>query len=121
MYSYKIDNARVLMTFEGDLDGEQIREAYRMVLTDPAFASGYQILVDDRATTFDPSMEEAQGLAEFFASLAGSVPQLAVVVRKEVHFGIGRMVEVLCENRGIRLRTLRALDEAEAWLDTARE
>lgn len=120
MYSYEIENDRVVMTFEGDLDGQQIREAYREVMKDPAFGPGCQILVDDRATTFDPTMEEAQRLAEFFASMAGSVPHLAVVVRKEVHYGIGRMVEVFCENKGISLRIFRDLDEAKTWLDRAR-
>ena len=120
MYTYEIDSDRAVITFQGDLDNRMIREAYEEVLNDPAFQSGFQILADDRATTFDPSMEEAQELVEFFASLADSVPQLAVVVRKEVHFGIGRMVEVFCENRGITLRIFRAIDEARAWLDAAR-
>jgi hypothetical protein len=108
------------MTFEGDLDGRQIRAAYDEAFKDPAFQRGCQILVDDHGTTFDPTMEEAQRLADFFCTLTEAVSHLAVVVDKDVHYGIGRMVEVYCESCGINLRIFRDLDEAKAWLDQAR-
>jgi hypothetical protein len=120
MYSYEIENDRVLMTFEGDLDGRQLRASYEEVLNGPTFQSGSQILVNDRATSFDPTVDEAQRLVEYFASLGDAVSHFAIVVGKDVHFGIGRMVEVYCESRGVSLRIFRDLDEARGWLDDAR-
>ena len=120
MYSYEIDNDRAVMTFEGDLDSQQIRAAYEEVLSDPSFRPGSQILVDDHATSFDPTMDEAQRLVEYFANLGDDVSHFAIVVGKDVHYGIGRMVEVYCESRGINLRIFRDVEEARGWLDAVR-
>jgi hypothetical protein len=120
MYSHEIENDRALMTFEGELDERQIRQAYAEVLSDPAFRPGCQILVDDHATSFDPSIDDAQRLVDYFASLGDAVSHFAITVGTDVHFGIGRMVEVYCESRGVNLRIFRTVEEAADWLDAAR-
>lgn len=117
MYSYEIDEGRALMTFWGDLDNSQIRQALEEVMRDPSSQPSSQILVNDLETGYDPSVDEAQELAEMFASFGASISQLAVVVHKEFHFGLGRMVEVFCESQGVSFRIFRTLDDARAWLD----
>ena len=121
MYTYEIENDRALITFEGDLDNPQIRQAYEEVTSDPSFQPGSQVLVDDLESSYNPSMVEAQKLVAIFASFSDRIVQFAIVVRKEVHFGLGRMVEVYCESQGVNLRIFRELEEAQEWLDTTRD
>jgi len=120
MYTYEIDNDRAVITFEGDLDNVQIRQAYEEVTSDPSFLPGSQVLVDDLKSGYDPSMMEAQKLVQIFSSFSDRIAQFAIVVRKDVHFGLGRMVEVYCESQGVNLRIFRELQEAESWLDSTR-
>jgi hypothetical protein len=120
MYTYQIDEIRALITFQGDLDNEQIRQAYEEVTRDPSFRPGSQVLVDDLESSYDPSMAEAQSLVEIFSSFSDRIAQFAIVVRKDVHFGLGRMVEVYCESQGVNLRIFRDVEDARAWLDSTR-
>ena len=121
MYEYEIDKDRVSMTFRGDVNNAQIRQAYEEVTNDPSFQSGSQVLVDDLESNYNPSIDDAQKLVAIFASFTDRISQFAVVVGKEVHFGLGRMVEVFCESHGVNLRIFRTRDEAQSWLDSTRD
>ena len=121
MYSYEIENDRALITFRGDLDNAQILQAYEEVTSDPSFQPGSQVLVDDLESSYAPSVQEAQKLVEIFTSFSDRISHFAIVVRKEVHFGLGRMIEVYCESQGVSLRIFRELEEAREWLDSERD
>ena len=92
MYAYEIEDDRALITFRGELDNAQIRQAYEEVTSDPAYQPGSQVLVDDLESNFNPSMQDAQDLVGIFASFTDRISQFAIVVRKDVHFGLGRIV-----------------------------
>jgi hypothetical protein len=118
MYTYEIEKHRALITFEGDLDNDQIRQAYEEVTSDPSFQPGSQVLVDDLQSSYSPSIMEAQKLVKIFSGFSDRITHFAIVVHKEVHFGLGRMVEVYCESQGVNLRIFRDLEEAQSWLDS---
>ena len=120
MYAYEIEDDRALITFRGELDNAQIRQAYEEVTSDPAYQPGSQVLVDDLESNFNPSMQDAQDLVGIFASFTDRISQFAIVVRKDVHFGLGRMVEVYCESQGVNLRIFREVEDAAEWLDSTR-
>ena len=120
MYTYEIQDARTSITFQGDVDNPEIQQAYEEVTSHPSFRVGSQVLVDDLESNFNPSSEEAQELVAIFSSFSNRIAQFAVVVHKEVHFGLGRMIEVYCESQGVDLRIFRDVGEAKTWLDAGR-
>jgi len=119
MYTYEIEDARTVITFRGDVDNPEIQEAYEEVTSDPSFQVGSQVLVDDLESNFNPSMDEAQKLVAIFSSFSDRISQFAIVVHKEVHFGLGRMIEVYCESQNVNLHIFREMEEAKTWLDAA--
>lgn len=86
-------------------------------LTDNCCHSGSPLLIVDSGTAYNPPTGILEAsvdiLREFIPPLKN---RIALVVRKELHYGLGRMLEVLCSAREICFRVFRDLEEARGWL-----
>ena len=106
MYEYEIDKDRVSMTFRGDVNNGQIRQAYEEVTNDPSFQSGSQVLVDDLESNYNPSIDDAQKLVAIFASFTDRISQFAVLLLLQPFRGRSGQQELICITCCWKSRTL---------------
>ena len=118
--SYEMDreSAIVRVTAIGDITLEEERKCFEEILSEPEHCPGCSILLDNRERGEPASTEHVKGMAQAFHDHQDDVgyARLAILVAKEVSFGLGRMFSTLTEHLPLEASVFRDIDEAETWL-----
>lgn len=121
MITYDILDAEnlVRIRYEGSLDDAMMVEAYRSLYADPRWRPGMAEFVDVRGS--DPKGVTLTGLSAVSKITAaalgegGEAGRTAVVISKDVGFGMARMYEAVAMMVET-VQIFRDPDEAMAWL-----
>ena len=77
------------------------------------------LMLIDFSTDYDPPTYVLKEVAQVLASY---IPvfgrKIALVVKKDVHYGLGRMLNVFCETQGFELLPFRNIEKARKWLES---
>ena len=121
-FSWRIANGLVYITGDGDAESAHWRAAVEAVLADPRHRPGMGLIQDHRATTRVPSTAEIQGAAAFLRARSEriGITRWAVVVAKDVSYGMGRIAGVVFEKTSVVSRVFRDMADAEAWVRRSR-
>lgn len=105
----------------GSLSPEGLKEALEEIYDMPDYRPGSSALWDFTAADvdqFDPAA--VRGAVEFVAAKSGAPPgtRTALVVAKDVTYGLGRMYEqLLSASIGSEVMVFRDVDKAGEWLE----
>lgn len=106
--SYTLIDDLVFMSAEGSLTPEDMRAALEAVISDPGFRKGSRILLHDIGSDYSLTQDETKDAAAHLDSLREHLgARIDVVVRKDAHYGIGKMIQVFCEREGIAFNVHR--------------
>jgi hypothetical protein len=76
-----------------------------------------RILFIDRGSEYNPPKHEPEEAARILSSLVPKISdRIAIVVKKDVHFGIARMIQVYCEAYEVTFEVFREEQAARIWL-----
>ena len=119
--SYRIDVERnlVLTTGSGTLTDNDIIQFKARLLQDPDFKPGMKELSDIRGIDqLDITPSGVQAMVQQDARNSAEVAshKLALVVSKEVAYGMARMYQTLTQSNIETVGVFRDIDEARAWL-----
>ena len=119
--SYRIDVERnlVLTTGSGTLTDNDIIQFKARLLQDPDFKPGMKELSDIRGIDqLDITPSGVQAMVQQDARHSAEVAshKLALVVSKEVAYGMARMYQTLTQSNIETVGVFRDIDEARAWL-----
>ena len=114
--SYDIDGSLIRLTASGTYGTRDLMETVDAALSDRDAPETATLLVDVRGSEVDRTSEEMKQLTEFFASHADRLSRCAVVIARDVHYGLMRMAMAFAEDSPLELRVFRDLDEARTWL-----
>ena len=90
-------------------------EYFLKVYNDPAFSRCIGILLHDQKSTYIPTTADIQSVAvNIRKSIGGFEGKIAVVVETTVKYGMGRMLETMSRDEGIRV--FKSQEEARTWL-----
>ncbi len=106
-------------TVTGEVTADDFRTALTKVHTSPDSQSTMNGLWDLRAATGDFSTVDIDRMADFVGSQWGNIGphKIALVVSRDVDFGLARMYEQLLEMQStIELMVFRDSEEATRWL-----
>jgi len=118
--SYRIEGDLLYLLAEGHYELEDFEKLVHRALADPACPDPATLLVDARRAEVNPSTGDLRDSARFVGSLGRRIrPRLALVVERDLHFGLGRMFAAFAERHGLNLGAFRDLDEARGWLAEA--
>ncbi len=101
---------------EGPIDLGACISAIETLATDPDFDPDYKALVDLRTIDFEPSNTDLQGIASFLGARCKSRQERTAVVVPQRMLGAGRIVTVLAEVAGFRMKMFTDWDAAQRWL-----
>lgn len=113
---YRIDVPQrvVFSTITGNTNFAEMMEHQKSLSTDPAFSPTLNQLVDARAAeSYSSTTTDLQLLAE--QNIFGEGSRRAIVVSKDVHYGMARMFEMMRQGDD-EIMVFRDLDQAREWL-----
>ncbi len=120
--SHALDGRTVWITTVGDVQFDDGIAALGRALDDARRSdpdAAWDIVFDVRRSSESRSSGELQGIAAFVAENAGVLSgRLAVVAGDDFHFGLSRMFQAYCEQRGLTPTVVRDPDAARDWLES---
>jgi hypothetical protein len=116
---YRIDSARKLVytTFEGEITDQLVLQHANKIQSDPEIDGSFVELID--ANTISMSGVSGSGLRAVAAALTDlkTIGKIAILVSRDVEFGLARMIEMLADESPTEIRVFRAEVDARSWLD----
>jgi hypothetical protein len=107
-------------TWSGSVNLEQLFDSCQLEWADPNYRKQMNMLSDFRAAKLEISHEELRGFADYMGRQE-AVQRHAIVVSRQVGFGVARMFTSLSEASSPYWNSLRVFfdfGEAERWLTT---
>lgn len=115
--SYILEDQILIIRTEGEFQPEDLQKTFSMVFSDPGFKAGIKILVHDLDSVFVPTTQQLEAGAKNIENIMKRFSaKMAIVVSSDVNYGMGRMMEIFCEQRNIDVKVFRDFDIAKNWL-----
>jgi hypothetical protein len=111
------DNLVVVDTGEVDVDQAGVIQTLTKLRDEPEIHRGRHMMILDPGSRYHPSMEEIKQFITLIKSLLGGpFRRIALVVPRDLHFGLGRMTETLIRSETGKFSVFRSETEAREWL-----
>jgi hypothetical protein len=108
----------VRTTFRGQVDIEEVVRALEDLLQRPDFRRGLNGIVDLREGDTDTQARDVKRLATMMERCRDQIgpSRTAIVVAKDVTYGMARMYQAYAESTSIETMIFRSIDDAHRWL-----
>ena len=115
--SYELDDQLLIIKTEGEFQPKDLEETFNKIFVDPAFKPGINILVYDLDSVFIPTSKQIETGAKSIENLMKKFSaKMAIVVSSDVNYGMGRMMEIFSEQRGVDVKVFKEFEPAKLWL-----
>ena len=105
-----------IVTIVGDMTPDMFDEFLSVISNTPLYRDSDGCLWDlRRVSDFFPTMA-IRYLAASIKQATKSPRRTAIVVERDVHFGLARMFAIRCEQPGVTRRVFRDYEQARDWL-----
>jgi hypothetical protein len=102
----------------GQVAHEDVIETLQFLVDNPSSYRNKRLIISDPSSDYQPSRDELREMANLMRSLLKDVfPRIALVVKRDLHYGLGRMAEVFSETEGGEFRVFRDDRKARDWLE----
>jgi hypothetical protein len=122
-YAIDVDRGLIRTKCIGDVAFDEVVDHFSRLEADPAVPERLDVLLDLVGMASIPETSQLKVVAGRVGQLLTKVEwgACAIVAQRDVLFGVSRMFEVFSQNSFSATKVFRALDEAEAWLASARK
>ncbi len=115
--TYSIEEELATMIAEGSFSLRDLNIAFSKIRSEFDGSTPVKILVVDHGSEFEPSRKEVQELAKGLGAIFRDFPvRIAVLVEKELHYGLGRMASVYAAQHDVSFDVFRHSLDAMQWL-----
>ena len=115
--TYSIEKELTTVIAEGSFNISQIHTAFSEIRSEFDGWTPIKILIVDHGSEFEPRQEEVQELVEGWGAIFRDVPvRIALLVDKDIHYGLGRMASVYAEQYDLPFDVFRHSLDALQWL-----
>ena len=112
---YEFQDRICYMTTRGKFSKVDVDEYFLKMYNDPAFSRCIGILLHDQKSVYIPSTEDIRSVASGLRKSIGDFNgKIAIVAETAVKYGMGRMLETMSSDEGIRV--FKSQEEARTWL-----
>ena len=116
-YTIRLEGEMVVLDCTKEFEFIDSIDVLTKIQKNSKYSSATHLLILDPGSLMNPTMEETRKLSTIFTELLESpFLRIALVVSKMVHFGIGRMTEVLADPLKGRFKVFRSEKQAREWL-----
>jgi len=118
--SFSIERDLTTVIAEGSFGVGQVYSVFSEIRSEFDGSTPLQILIVDHGSEFEPSREDVQELVQGWGEIFRNVPvRIALLVEKDLHYGLGRMTAVYAEQHGLPFDVFRHSLDALQWLSKA--
>jgi 3'-phosphoadenosine 5'-phosphosulfate sulfotransferase (PAPS reductase)/FAD synthetase len=115
--TYSIEKELTTVIAEGSFSVVHVHAAFSKIRSEFDGSTPIQILIVDHGSEFEPSREEVQDLARGWGAIFRDVPvRIALLVDKDIHYGLGRMISVYAGQHDLPFDVFRHSLDALQWL-----
>ncbi len=115
--TYSIEKELTTVIAEGSFSVDHVHAAFSKIQSEFDGSAPLQILIVDHGSEFEPSREEIQELARGWGAIFRDVPvRIALLVDKDIHYGLGKMASVYAGQHGLPFDVFRHSLDALQWL-----
>jgi hypothetical protein len=115
--TYSIERQLVTVIAEGSFGVGDVHATFVKIRSEFRSSTPLQILILDHGSEFEPNREEVQELTRGWSEIFRDVPvRIALLVDKDIHYGLGRMASVYAEQHGLPFDVFRHSLDAMQWL-----
>jgi hypothetical protein len=115
--SYRIEKDVAVITNSGSFTNLDVEETLLALTRDQDCKPGMRVLFIDKGSNYNPPEHGPKEAAHILGLLVPRISErVAIVVTKDIHFGIARMIEVYCEDHGVTFKVFRKEQAARNWL-----
>ena len=115
--TYSIEKELTTVIAEGTFSVDQVHSTFSKIRSEFDGSTPVQILIVDHGSEFEPSQKEVQQLAKGWGAIFRDVPvRIALLVDKDIHYGLGRMASVYAEQHDLPFNVFRHSLDALQWL-----
>lgn len=107
------------VNLKGSYTPEEMMKTFMNALNDPLFPKDARFLLDVRESSelSKRSHDDIRSVAQFFVAHSDRVSgRCAIVVDKEIHYGLSRMGATFAEIGGAEVEVFKNISEAILWL-----
>ena len=116
--TYSIEKELTTVIAEGSFSVGDVHAAFSEIRSEFDGSTPLKILIVDHGSEFEPSREEVQDLARGWGAIFRGVPvRIALLVDKDIHYGLGRMASVYAEQHDLPFDVFRHSLDALRWLE----
>ena len=115
--TYSIEKELTTVIAEGSFSVADVHAAFSKIRSQFDGSTPFKILIVDHGSEFEPSREEVQEFARGLGAIFRDAPaRIALLVDKDIHFGLGRMASVYAEQYDLPFDVFRHSLDALQWL-----
>jgi hypothetical protein len=118
--TFRIDKeaGMVYTTIEGRINTDELLESLERLMNHPDFGPGLNGLADLRSMEIDTFSADVMRIADLMIKFRNKIgpSKTAVVISKDVTFGMTRMFQAFSEQSSIETAIFRDREEALRWL-----
>ncbi len=115
--TYSIERELITVIAEGSFSVGDVHATFAKIRSEFSGSAPLQILIVDHGSEFEPSREEVQELTKRWGAIFRDVPvRIALLVDKDIHYGLGRMASVYAEQHDLPFDVFRHSLDALQWL-----
>ena len=115
--TYSTEKELITVIAEGSFDVGNIHATFSEIRSEFDGSTPLQILIVDHGSEFEPNREEVQELARGWGAIFQDVPvRIALLVDKDIHYGLGRMISVYAKQHDLPFDVFRHSLDAMHWL-----
>lgn len=110
-------NLVIIATKGREVIQANVIETLKLFIENPSLYAGKKLLIIDEDSTYNPKTEDVREFAQNIKLLFTDIfTRIALVVQKDIHFGLGRMAETFSQAGEHQFSVFRNESEARAWL-----
>ena len=115
--TYSIEKELITVIAEGSFSVGQVHAVFSKIRSEFYGPTPLRILIVDHGSEFEPNREEVQELARGWSAIFREVPvRIALLVDKDIHYGLGRMTSAYAEQYDLPFDVFRHSLDALQWL-----
>ena len=109
----------IVLVDTGDVDVDQhgVVRTLEALKAESEIHRGKNLMILDPGSGYHPSMDEIRQFITLTKSLLGNpFSRIALVVPRDLHYGLGRMTEILIRSKTGKFMVFRSETDAREWL-----
>lgn len=106
-----------IIPMDKNVNHEEVMDTLNFILTNRSRYQNKKLLIIDPESDYQPRKDQFEQFVSIIRDLmSGVITHVALVAKQDLHYGLGRMVELQAGNHQGEFQVFRKKEKAMSWL-----